>query len=235
MKTLVILCFTLYTLFANDIIPKGWPWTGIDIKAFSVNIDNEAISFIIENDIRYVRIHINIRKTMIENKVNAKEAMDLNFHWSEELVSQFDKYEIKSFITIADFPISLNECSNKRNPKYWQNQECIDRIYADVNQTVNRFKDTSVLGYEFLGEPVVIIDSKAIVPAKWEKIFEHIIQITRSYDKDKWLFYSPGPWGLPVNYDRVHPLEDDKIIYNAHMYLPHKFTHQYVGKEKKII
>ncbi len=228
-----ILCMMAIFLYAKPVVsPENWSWRGVDIMAYTIKTDPQAVKFIIDNKINYVRIHIFKKKVMEKFNLNGNQALDLNLKWAKEIYKKLDKAGIKSFITIADFPVSLTTCINKRKTVYWQNSVCINQIYSDVQKTVEYFKDTNLLGYEFLGEPVVVKHGKSLQPENWNQIFKNIIKITRKVDKNKWLFYSPGPWGLPIDYDKVVPFDDNKIIYNAHMYMPHSFTHQLIGKNK---
>ena len=217
--------FLTHLLQAQN-LPKGWPWKGIDIMAYAVNSDPQALQFIIDNKIKYVRIHFHKKKVMQDYNVNGHEALNLNLKWAKEINNKLSLSGIESFITLADFPISLKECINKKDVSYWKNKACIEQMYFDVNKTVQYFKNSTILGYEFLGEPVVMKNKKAFQPENWRTVFKNFINITRKIDKNKWLFYSPGPLGLPTAYNKVTPFNDLRIIYNAHMYLPHKYTHQ---------
>ncbi len=234
MKNTFLFLLILNFLYAMEPLPNGWPWKGIDIKTYAVESDPTALQFIIDNNIKYVRIHFHKTKVMKVYGVSGEQALELNLKWAKIINDKLSPYGIKSFITLPDFPVSLKECINKKESIYWQSKSCIEQIYHDVNRTVDYFKNSNILGYEFLGEPVVKKNGKAVQPENWNDIFRNIIKITRQTDKDKWLFYSPGPWGLPIKYDKVVPFNDLKIIYNAHMYAPHRYTHQGMRKNKNL-
>lgn len=229
---LILILISNYILFAKDSFPEGWPWKGVDTMAYVIDTDPKALQFIIDNKIKYVRIHFFKKKVMKDYDVNADEALELNLNWAKTINDKLTLHGIRSFITLADFPVSLKACIDKRKSAYWKNKSCIDQIYHDVNKTVSYFKNSNILGYEFLGEPVVVKHGKSFQPENWNNIFKNIIMITRKIDKIKWLFYSPGPWGLPKGYNEVIPFNDSKIIYNAHMYNPHRYTHQNVRHNK---
>jgi len=229
-----ILMFIFLEAKSSRNFPQGWPWRGVDMPAYVVESEPEVIDFIINNSIKYVRIHIFLKRSMKRYHLNSKEALEKNLEWAKVAIKKFNKKGIKSFITVADFPISLNRCADKRRLDYWMDKACINQIYKVVKTTVERMKSTNILGYEFLGEPVVIIKRKAMQPPNWNGIFENIIKITRRIDKSRWLFYSPGPWGLPYEYSRVVPFKDNRVIYNAHIYIPHKYTHQGIHKNRTL-
>ncbi|SHO80750.1 Endoglucanase [hydrothermal vent metagenome] len=205
---------------------------GVGTTALSYYYDKSAVEFIIREKIPSVRIHIYILNTMKKLDVDASEALELNLKWSKEIYQKLNDNNISSMITISDFPLTQTKCIDKKKPIYWSSKECVNQIYTMVKRTVNEFKSSNLIGYEFLGEPVVEISGKSLEPTNWNDIFKNIIKITRKVDRDKYLFYSVAPWGIASHYSKVKPFNDDKIIYNAHMYQPHKYTHQQVRKIK---
>lgn len=205
---------------------------GVGTTALSYYHDKSSIDFIIQEKIPSVRIHIYILNTMKKFDVNASEALELNLKWSREIYQKLDDNNITSLVTISDFPISKSECIDKRESIYWSSEDCINQIYNVVERTVNEFNNTKLIGYEFFGEPVVQRFGKSLEPSNWNKTFRNIIKITRKIDKNKYLLYSVAPWGIASHYTKVKPFDDNKIIYNAHMYQPHKYTHQRVKRIK---
>jgi len=205
---------------------------GVGTTALSYYYDKSAIDFIIKEKIPSARIHIYILNTMKKLDVNASEALELNLKWSREIYQKLNDNNISSMITISDFPITKTKCIDKTKSIYWSSEECINQIYRVVERTVNEFNNSNLIGYEFFGEPVVQRFGKSLEPSNWNDIFKKIIKITRNLDKNKYLFYSVAPWGIASHYFKVKPFNDNKIIYNAHMYQPHKYTHQRVKRIK---
>ncbi len=93
-------------------------------------------------------------------------------------------------------------------------------------QTMDYFKDTNILGYQFFGEPVVRRNNKWLTPVEWTNTFKNLIEYRDSVDSSKYLIYSHGPWNSPSRYNDMKPFDADNIIYSIHMYFPHSYTHQ---------
>lgn len=225
--------YLLIIMISSILLHASTLFRGVGTTALSYYYDKSAIDFIIQEQIPSVRIHIYILNTMKKLDVNSTKSLELNLKWSKEIYKRLDDNNISSMITISDFPISKTKCINKRKKSYWQNQDCINQIYKVVKETVNIFKDTNLIGYEFLGEPVVQKMGRSLEPNNWNSVFKNIIKITRGIDREKYLLYSVAPWAISSHYHKVKPFNDNKIIYNAHMYQPHKYTHQKVKRIKE--
>ena len=48
----------------------------------------------------------------------------------------------------------------------------------------------------------------------------------RKVDPGKPVVFEPGPWGGPTGFDMLQPLDEERVVYSFHMYMPHAFTHQ---------
>ncbi|MBK7964572.1 MAG: cellulase family glycosylhydrolase [Bacteroidetes bacterium] len=109
--------------------------------------------------------------------------------------------------------------------------------YSMINIIASRFKNRGdeLSAYEVMGEPVIQQKSGGKTPPQLENFFANVLQTIRKVDKERWFLLSPGPWGKPTNYigfDGFN-IQDDRIIYNAHMYLPDQFTHQGIRTRPK--
>jgi len=63
-------------------------------------------------------------------------------------------------------------------------------------------------------------------PPQWKGALENIVSEIRKFDKKRWIVISPGSGGGPGGYANFQPPTDSRLIWGAHMYLPHAFTHQ---------
>lgn len=101
--------------------------------------------------------------------------------------------------------------------------------------TATRYRDEPVLlAYDLLGEPHV----KSVVRAWRNPIAPRLIRDIRAVDKETYIIFQPGPWGMPTGYKTLTPLKDPRndqprIVYAFHMYAPHNYTHQGIGKRPK--
>jgi hypothetical protein len=227
----IIAIILLFTLIQAEEMPKGWPWKAIDTGATTIYKDPKILDFIVQQGIKYVRIHIFIKNTMRQKKVSAQEALELNLKWTKEIHDRLAKDGVQTFLTIADYPVDLVTCVKKAVPEYWEEPKCRNQILSFSKQTIDYFKGTDLLGYQFLGEPVVRRDNKWLTPVEWTEIFKELIKYRDEKDSSKYLIYSHGPWNFPVRYNDLKPFDANNIIYSAHMYLPHSYTHQRIRKK----
>ncbi|MDD4950733.1 cellulase family glycosylhydrolase [Sulfuricurvum sp.] len=226
MKIFFLILFVLnFTLFAEQ-LPSGWPWKGIDIMASSYKYDPKAIDFIVDEKIPYVIIMFQNNLVMKRENVNAQEALRMNLEWASAISKRLNKQNIKTIISFDDFSSDIQECQNSQSVQYWSNPRCIDSIYQDINYTLDFLKDNHILAYQFIAEPTIIENAKAHAPNNWVSIFNEMLKTVRNKDKSVYMIFEPGPWGEPKGYENFVPFNDNKIIYNMHMYAPQNFTHQ---------
>jgi len=220
---------------------KGTPYTppeattklnkGIDFMVSMVDNQPEILDYILDNGIPQVRLHVYIKATKVQDDVSATEALQLNFDWIDQILEKFGS-KVKSYITIADFPIGDNgdtTCDDKLDPAYWDNTDCLDQIVSLSCDMLDKYKNSAnVLGYQFLGEPVTIIDGKTVLPTQWRDTFQRIIDYRDSIGCTQVLTYSGTPWGMCYRYD-YEPFDADNMIYNLHFYFPLSYTHQRIN------
>jgi len=227
----IIAVMLLSTLSQAEEMPKGWPWKAIDTGSTTIYKDPKVLDFIVEQGIKYVRVHIFIKNTMRQKDVSAQEALELNLKWTKDIYERLAKDGVNTFLTISDYPVDLVTCVKKAESDYWEEKKCTDQIESFSKQTIDYFKDTNLLGYQFFGEPVVRRDNKWLTPVEWTEIFKNLITYRDKVDSSKYLIYSHGPWNFPVRYNDLKPFDANNIIYSAHMYLPHAYTHQRIRKK----
>ena len=173
--TRIIVRYLFLIIMTSMMLNSSTMFRGVGTTALSYHYDKSAIDFIIKEKIPSARIHIYILNTMKKFDVNASEALELNLKWSMGIYQKLNDNNISSMITISDFPVSQTKCIDKRESIYWSNQECINQIYSFVTRTVNKFNNTKLIGYEFLGEPVVQKFGRSFEPDNWNNIFKKII------------------------------------------------------------
>ena len=234
-----VIALSLGAIFSLNLsaesMPEGWPWKGVDTMASVAEKDNySVVDFIVNEKIQHVRIHIFLRNTMKRLHISAQEALDLNLAWSKEIYQKLEIGGVQSYITIADFPIALDKCVDKTQPSYWEDRVCTNQIKDVAKQTVEYFKDSNLLGYEFMAEPVVVIDGKSQIPKEWRALSQEIISTTRALGDNKYIFHAHSAWGGTSDYSNFTPFNEENIIYTAHIYSPHRYTHQRIGVEQAL-
>lgn len=149
--------------------------------------------------------------------------------WLDGALEQFDqalpaceKYGLVVLLDLHTPPGGRAEqgvCRMFAEPKYQ------DHLVAVWRRIAARYKGSEVIyAYDLLNEPV-----EGPIPEgmpDWRGIATRVTNAIREIDPGKPVLYEPGPWGSPGGFDRLIPLDEDRVIYGFHMYLPHQFTHQ---------
>ena len=234
-----VIALSLGAIFSLNLsaesMPEGWPWKGVDTMASVAEKDDyNVVDFIINEKIQHVRIHIFLRNTMKRLNISAQEALDINLKWSKEIYQKLETAGVQSYITIADFPVTLDKCVDKTQPSYWEDEVCTNQIKEVAKQTVEYFKESNLLGYEFMAEPVVVIDGKSQIPKEWRGLSQEIIDATRALGDNKYIFHAHSAWGGTSDYSDFTPFDEENIIYTAHIYNPHRYTHQRIGVDEAL-
>lgn len=101
------------------------------------------------------------------------------------------------------------------------------RIWEMVAKRLMPYRD-SIWAYDLYNE-ALDWGQMPYPPRQWRTIAIAGIKAIRAVDKDVWVVFETGPGGLSSGFDGLKPLPDTHVIYGAHFYSPHEFTHQGVG------
>lgn len=230
----ILLLSTLFTSTAAA-QPEGWPWRGLTYSTERLQSEGLDILGDVKAFGNMARIHVNLRNQKKTSGKTAKAIMVENLDLIDRALIKAKELGITTVISISFFPIDgTDECDDKFNPGYWENSKCIRGIYDTVEAVTRRYRGFgSELGaYQFMAEPSERKAGRGFKrPANWFKIMRKIISIRDKNDPNRYLLVTPGPGGSPKGYRNFKKPQGKRIIYNAHMYLPHKYSHQGVKKK----
>ena len=82
----------------------------------------------------------------------------------------------------------------------------------------------TIWGYDLVNEPVEDIVADGL--RDWHALALETARRVRAIDKDHAIIVEPAPWGSLAGLDHFEPLDVPGVVYSAHMYEPHPFTHQ---------
>lgn len=86
--------------------------------------------------------------------------------------------------------------------------------------------EPALIGYDILNEPTYqAVDADLW----WKQSLPKSIAAIRESDSSIWVVVEPGPWGLPSGFEKMPVINDARVIYSFHHYMPHAYTHQGVG------
>ena len=114
------------------------------------------------------------------------------------------------------------------NMPLFQRKELQVEFVRAWEEIATRYKDKKAIwGYDLLNEPCEGIVPNGVM--NWQELVTETAKRVRKIDPERTIIVEPAPWGSPDSLDWLEPLEGiDNIVYSAHMYLPHSFTHQSV-------
>ncbi len=180
----------------------------------------------------FLSLHIKPRFRAKRENIDYRLALDRELVWADEILDQCKLNGITAMIVVYQFPMNPNLNLKQNSPAFWNNVKYLDEVINVAKIVSSRYADrgTELTGYHFLSEPLVKEGSKNRIPEQWANLLDSIIKTLRKQDKDCWIAVTPGPGGIPVGYKSFVKLPYMRVIYNFHMYQPHAFTHQGVGK-----
>ena len=97
----------------------------------------------------------------------------------------------------------------------------------------SRFRGNAdvIFGYDLINEPQQM--SAALPDCDYWNLQRRAAEAVRAVDPDTTIIVESNGWDSPDTFTYLSPLAMDNVIYQAHMYMPHEFTHQGVHGQWK--
>ena len=115
------------------------------------------------------------------------------------------------------------------NAGLFANPAAQDHFVEVWRRMAARFKgEPAIWGFDLVNEPVE--DTAAEGLDDWHGLAERAGKAIREVDPSRLLIVEPPDWGNPNGLIGFEPLALTNVVYSVHMYLPHTFTHQGVGR-----
>jgi hypothetical protein len=106
-----------------------------------------------------------------------------------------------------------------------------DAFLRTWEKIARRYKgNRTVWGYDLVNEPVEGTVAGGLLD--WHALAGRAAKAVRAIDPGHALVVEPAPWGSPSALRRFEPLPVLGVVYSVHMYEPHRFTHQGVGRSR---
>lgn len=211
---------------AQQNFPKGWPWHGVVLSSGSPPA-LEIAALRTELGINSVALQIKPRFRAYREKVSPLVAVEREFAWANKMLDACKAAHVTAVLVCYDFPIDPELGFDQQSPLFWEDPRQIENMLHFTGRMAFHFKKRGeeLAAYQILSEPALLRNGVFELPKAWPDILDQIIQTIRRQDPDRWITVSLTLGGGP-EYMGLHPLSHPKIIYDAHMYTPHAFTHQ---------
>ena len=107
-----------------------------------------------------------------------------------------------------------------------------DHFIACWRRIATRFRGRKgVYGYDLINEPTQT--RRALPGCDYWNLQRRAAEAVRAIDPDTPIIIESNAWDDPEAFAYLSPLAMDNVIYQAHMYRPHEFTHQGVHGDWK--
>jgi len=234
--TIISLFFASHALcIASDSeVPPSWPWRGVNIDNIDFSPDElEKVRKII--DIRFVQLRLRPRKLVEVDDISAAEAWSRSLDWADKMLDLCDRYKVAAVLSVEGFPVDPGAGYDQTSAYFWLDPKNTKEVINLASEIAAHFahRGEELVGYSLLSEPVVVVGGKSFSPPKWNATVLDIVSAIRENDPKRWIAVAPAPWGLPSSYENYKPISFDHIVYSAHMYEPHAYTHQGIRKYKE--
>jgi endoglucanase len=103
--------------------------------------------------------------------------------------------------------------------------ECQKKLVHVWERIAARYRGVQpIWGYDLVNEPVEDFIEDGC--DDWQALAERVARAIRAIDPVRTIIVEPSAWGGPGGMADLVPLPVSNVVYSAHMYLPHAFTHQ---------
>jgi hypothetical protein len=211
-------------------MPKSWPWVGVTVNNLTFKAEELVTLKKQLPRLNSIRLTLLARQTAEQKHMTPAEAWKDMAAWTHKMLDVCAKNNIVAILSINQFPVDPNTAFNQDSPEFWSSD--IERknvtLYVDQMAKEFAFRGDELIAFEVLSEPFVAINKLPVQPKEWPSLMLQIVSTIRKYS-NKWVVVTPGPGGFPRGYENFTPLDDQRIVYGAHMYEPHTFALQGVG------
>lgn len=112
----------------------------------------------------------------------------------------------------------------------FNSKACQDRFIQNWRKMAERYRDSDVIwGYDLANEPIESAVDVELMD--WQALAEAAGKAIREVDTRHAIIVEPADGGNPYGMTNFRPIDVPNVVYSAHMYLPHAFTHQGVKGE----
>lgn len=229
MLLFVLLC-TAAAAATSAPLPQNWPWHAVDIS-FPGGGATDILRYKSKLNINAVRLDLVPRWYAMQRGVSGEQAFNDALAWTDQMLDTCAMLGITAVIHMDHFPIDPTDLTDNSSSAFWSDAGQLEKIVSVAHQLASRFgqRGKELAAYHIISEPLLYQGGLALSPPQLPDLQQRIIKEIRAVDRNRWIVVSPGPGGQPQAYQQFVPPQDKKLVWGAHMYQPHVFTHQGIG------
>ena len=219
------------SIVAGDEFPYNWPWRGTVLHSCCGGADESDLALLASYGANALVLNINARLETQSYGKDPETAWDDSLQWLERMLDAARIHNVTAIIRLTKLPIDAQYGIREYSAEFWDNPQHWGEAVRLAGELAERFtgRGDELGAYAILTEPSYKDQGQTITPPNWDHVLQEIIGAVRTHDRCRHIVISTGPGGLAANYRDYVPLNDPRLIYNAHMYLPYPYTHQGIG------
>jgi hypothetical protein len=174
-----------------------------------------------------VSLHLAPRRFAKMRNLGGRAALEASLQWADSMLDKCAQLKLTAVLDISHFPLDPG-APDQTSSAFWENPEALSEVVAVADALSRRFhrRGPELSAYAIMTEPVLRTRAATVAPPAWPGLLRRIVAALRKHDPERWIVVQPGPWGLPDAYAGFQPPAAPRLIWGAHMYAPHAFTHQ---------
>jgi aryl-phospho-beta-D-glucosidase BglC (GH1 family) len=239
----LILAFLLFPFLTSGSPKEKFPWTKTYGVNVSVNITENDVADLSEWGVGHIRLSFPAEPMMnVEPPYNFNES---SFEKLGKILDICEKYNIGVIIDPHKYPGTSHQWTMLGNDEFWTDFEWHEKVIAIWERIASLCanKGKVVAGYALLNEPSIPYNRKENTPSDLNLFYTKLITAIRKIDNKHTIILSAPRLGAAGGNDTdyvdgleyLHPINDNNLCYEIHMYQPMDFTHQGVFEDSEMV
>ena len=222
-------CFCSHSIITQAAeFPAGWPWRGITIDVFGGSNDPSVVPKLAKMGVNSIELVLSVRNVAKYQNKSPTTAWNDSLAWADSMLDACKANGIVGVVTFVQIPTDPSLNLDQASPEVWNTSSLLSEAVTRSGELADHFKNrgTELGAYEILNEPIVHTSTGQYFPTNYPALMQQVITEIRSKDPKRWIVVTAGIGGEASQYQNFKPLNQPRIIYGAHVYNAHPYTHQ---------